>query len=427
MGPSPPPARIPRLRHADAFMLTSADRLQRPGERARLSDVVAWIDGWAAPLAAEDVVLAHAAGRVLARSVEAPHDLPPFDRAAADGFALRADETVGASAYNPLPFRLGPASAGVAPGVAVAVASGDPLPADADAVVRLEHAMPEPPGAIAVIAPAFVGNAVERQGSHAVRGSALLPSGLQLDASDVGLLAAAGLERVPVVGMPRVWCMLLTGRTTEAGRTPAAGEIHDANGPMLAALVERDGAVLAGRHRVGRDRNALGEALRHAIEAQEAHIVLVVGGTGPGADDHAAAALAEAGALAVHGVAVRPGETAGAGRAAGVPVFLLPGAPADCLWAYELIAGRAVRLMAGRSPELPYAEETLRMARKIVSEVGTLEVHPVRRTVGGEAEPRPSFGEAGPAAAAQADGFVLVPEASEGHPQGAAVRVYIRR
>jgi molybdopterin molybdotransferase len=408
-------------------MLTSADRLQRPSERARLNDVVAWIDGWAAPVAAEDVLLAHAVGRVLARSVEAPLDLPPFDRAAADGFALRADETVGASAYNPLPFRLGPVSAGVAPGVAVAVASGDPLPADADAVIRLEHAMPEPPGAVAVIAPVFAGSSVERQGSHAVRGSALQASGRRLDASNVGLLAAAGLARVPVVGMPRVRCVLLAGRAIEAGRAPAAGEIYDANGPLLAALVGRDGGVVAGRRRVGRDGKALGEALRHALEAPEADIVLVVGGTGPGADDHAAAALAQAGALAVHGVAVRPGETAGAGRAAGVPVFLLPGAPADCLWAYELIAGRAIRLMAGRSPGLPYAVATLRLARKIVSEVGTAEVCPVRRTAGGETEPMPSFGEAGLAAAAQADGFVLVPEASEGHPQGAAVTVYLRR
>ncbi|MFZ1104116.1 MAG: molybdopterin-binding protein [Hyphomicrobiaceae bacterium] len=408
-------------------MLTPADRLQRPSERARLNDVVAWIDGWAAPVAAEDVLLAHAVGRVLARSVEAPLDLPPFDRAAADGFALRADETVGASAYNPLPFRLGPASAGVAPGVAVAVASGDPLPAGADAVIRLEHAMPEPPGAMAAIAPVFAGSSVERKGSHAVRGSVLLASGRRLDASNVGLLAAAGLARVSVMGMPRVRCVLLAGRAIEAGRAPAAGEIYDANGPMLAALVGRDGGVVAGRHRVERDEKALGEALRHALEAPEADIVLVAGGTGPGADDHAAAALAQAGALAVHGVAVRPGETAGAGRAAGMPVFLLPGVPVDCLWAYELIAGRAIRLMAGRSPELPYAVETLRLARKIVSEVGTVEVCPVRRTGGAEAEPMPSFGEAGLAAAAHADGFVLVPEASEGHPQGAAVIVYLRR
>jgi molybdopterin molybdotransferase len=408
-------------------MLTSADRLQRPSERARLNDVVAWIDGWARPVAAEDVGLAHAAGRVLARSVAAPLDLPPFDRAAADGFALRADETVGAGAYNPLPFRLGPASAGVAAGVAVAVASGDPLPAGADAVVRLEHAMPEPPDAVAAIAAVFAGSSVERQGSHAVRRSVLLASGRRLDAGHVGLLAAAGLERVPVVGRPRVRCVLLAGRAVEAGQAPAAGEIYDANGPMLAALIERDGGVVAGRHRVGRDAKAPGEALRHALEAPEADAVLVAGGTGPGAADHAAAVLADAGALAVHGVAVRPGETAGAGRAAGVPVFLLPGTPADCLWAYELIAGRAVRLMAGRSPELPYAAETLRLARKVVSEVGTLEVVPVRRTGGGEAEPLPSFGEAGLAAAAQADGFVLVPEASEGHPQGAAVTVYLGR
>jgi molybdopterin molybdotransferase len=412
-------------------MLTSADRVQRPSERARLNDVVAWIDGWAATAAAEDVALDHALGRVLARSVEAPLDLPPFDRAAADGFAVRADETVGASAYNPLPFRLGPASAGVAPGVAVAVASGDRLPAGADAVVRPEHAMPEPPGAIAVIAPVFPGSAVETQGSHAACGDVLVASGRRLDACDIGLLAAAGVECISAVARPRVRCALLSGRTIEAGRTPAAGEVYDANEPLLAALIERDGGAVVGARRVGRTKAALREALCAALETPGvepgADIVLVAGGTGPGADDHAAAALAEAGALAVHGVALRPGETAGAGRAAGVPVFLLPGSPADCLWAYELIAGRAIRRMAGRSPELPYAVETLRVARKIVSEVGTVEVCPVRRTGSGEAEPMPSFAEAGLAAAAHADGFVLVPEASEGYPQGAAVTVYLRR
>jgi molybdopterin molybdotransferase len=408
-------------------MLTSADHPKLPSGRARLNDVRAWIDGWAAPVAGEAIALANAAGRVLAGSVEAPLDLPPFDRAAADGFALRADETVGASAYNPLSFKLGPASGGVAPGRAVAVAAGDPLPAGADAVVRLEHAMPEPAGAVAVIAPVFAGSAVERQGSHAARGSALLAAGRRLDAGDVGLLAAAGLERAMVVGKPRVRCLLLAGRAIEAGRVPAAGEIYDADGPLLAALIERDGGVVASRHGAGRDEQRLRKALRHALEAPGTDIVLVVGGTGAGYDDHAAAALAEAGALAVHGVAVRPGATVGAGGAAGLPVFLLPGPPADCLWAYELLAGRAIRLMAGRGGELPYAAETLRLARKIVSEVGTMEVCPVRRTAGGEAEPMPSFAEAGLAAAAHADGFILVPEASEGYPQGAAVIVYLRR
>jgi molybdopterin molybdotransferase len=409
-------------------MLTAADRLHRLSERARLNDVVAWIDGWAAPAAAEDVALAKAVGRVLARSPLAPLELPPLDRAAADGFALRADETVGASAYNPLSFRLAPASAGVAPGGAVAVASGDPLPAGADAIVRLEHAIPEPPGAVAVISPVFAGSAVERQGGRAARGSALLvPSARRLDAMDIGWLASAGLAHVSVVGRPRVRCLLAAGRAVEAGRAPAADETHDADGPLLAALVERDGGEMVDWRRTERTREALRAALEAPGGAPAVDIVLVAGGTGSGPDDHAAAALGEAGALAMHGVALRPGETAGAGRAAGVPVFLLPGSPAHCLWAYELLAGRAIRLMAGLSPELPYAVEMVRLARKIVSDVGTVDVCPVRLMGGGEAEPLPSFDEAGLAAAAQADGFVLVPEASEGYPQGASVTVYLRR
>jgi molybdopterin molybdotransferase len=384
---------------------------------------VAWIDGWAAAVAPEDVPLAHAAGRVLARGVEAALDLPPFDRAAADGFALRADETVGASAYNPLPFRLGPGSVDVAVGGAAAVESGDPLPAGADAVVRLEHAMPDTPGAVAVIAPVFAGSEVERQGSYAARGSALLPAGRRLDASAIGLLASAGLERISVVGRPRVRCVLAAGRLVDAARAPAPGEVYDANGPLLAALVERDGGAIVEQRRVERSR----AALREALASPGADIVLVAGGSGRGSGDHAAAALAEAGEVAVHGVALRPGETAGAGRLAGVPVFLLPGSPAACLWAYELLAGRAVRLMAGHSPELPYLAEVLRTARKIVSEIGTAEICPVQRTGGGEVEPLPSFAEAGLAAAAHADGFVLVPEASEGYPHGALVTVYLRR
>jgi molybdopterin molybdotransferase len=127
----------------------------------------------------------------------------------------------------------------------------------------------------------------------------------------------------------------------------------------------------------------------------------------------------------VHGVALRPGETAGTGRVNGVPVFLLPGPPAACLWAYEIIAGRALRLLAGLSPELPFPSVTLSAARKIVSEIGMVEVCPVRCTRDGAVEPVVSFAEAGLSAAAQAHGFVLVPEASEGYPRGAPVTVHL--
>jgi len=383
--------------------------------RARVGDVAAWIDAWAAPVAAEDVPLAEAAGRVLAAAVQAEADLPQLDRAAADGFALVADETMGAGAYNPLPFRLVPASAGVQPGHAVAVESGDPLPAGADAVVRLEHAAPDVPGIMAIIAPVAAGNEVERAGSHAARGGVLVAGGRRLGPGEIGLLGAADVARVSVVGRPRVRCLLA------ADRQPRA--THDANGPMLAALVERDGGVMVGRRHVKRSR----AVLRDALGSPEADIVLVAGGTGPGAGDTAAAALADTGELAIHGVALRPGETAGAGRAAagGVPVFLLPGTPPACLWAYELLAGRAIRRLAGRSPTLPFATREMRLGRKIVSEIGMTEVCPVRCNADGQVEPLAPFTETGLVAAAEGDGFVIVPEASEGYPQGAPVTVHL--
>ena len=389
--------------------------------RARVSDVAAWVDAWAAPVAAEDLALSKAAGRVLAADVTAAMDVPPFDRAAADGFALLAGETVGAGAYNPLPFRLVPASAVVQVGEAVAVACGDRLPAGTDAVVRLEHATADAPGTVAIIAPVVAENEVERAGSQSTRGGVLAGAGRRLGPGEIGLLASAGVEQVAVVGRPRVRCLQVAGRVIETGGALAPGTVYDASGPMLAALIERDGGVVVERRRV--ERSAA--ALRDALGFPEADIVLVAGGTGPGAGDVSAAALAETGELAIHGVALRPGETAGAGRVAGVPVFLLPGAPAACLWAYELLAGQAVRRLAGHSAELPFAARQVRLARKIVSEVGTTDICPVRCTQDGEVEPLAPFAEAGLVAAAHGDGFVIVPEASEGYPQGAPVTVHL--
>jgi molybdopterin molybdotransferase len=408
-------------------MVSADDRsaLRGPSRRARMEDVGAWIDAWAAPLAPEEATLADAAGRVLARDVQAPVDLPPFDRVATDGYALQADETVGAGVYSPLTLRLAPESAGAGARHAVAVQSGEPLPAGADAVARPEQTMPDAPGTVAVIATLCVGNEVERQASHAARGSVLVPAGRQLEPAEIGLAASAGIACVSVVARPRVRCLVAADRATEAGHALPPGAIHDANGPMLAALVARDGGVVVERRLMTGGAEGAGAALRDALVAPGADVVLVAGGTGAGANDRAAAALAEAGELAVHGVALRPGESAGAGRAAGIPVFLLPGTPPACLWAYELIAGRAIRRLAGRAPELPFPVRTMRTARKIVSEIGMVDVCPVRCTGEGEVEPVAPFAEAGLVSAAQADGFVLVPEASEGYRQGATVPVHL--
>jgi molybdopterin molybdotransferase len=191
---------------------------------------------------------------------------------------------------------------------------------------------------------------------------------------------------------------------------------------MIRAAVERDGGVIGECVAVERDQTAMAAALVRP----GANIVLVLGGTGPGVDDHSGAALAEAGELAIHGVALRPGETTGLGHtASGVRVVLLPGAPAACLWSYELFAGRAIRRLGGRGAELPCRSREMITARKIVSALGITEICPVRCGGGDSVEPVPSFAETGLMDAVGANGFVIVPQGSEGYPQGAQVSVYL--
>src|ERR1700731_3753106 len=180
------------------------------------------------------------------------------------------------------------------------------------------------------------------KGAIATTGATLVPAGTRLAARHIGLLTSAGLSEVPVVRRPRVRVLVAK---------PKAGIWEDSNGPMTRAAIERDGGVVGECVVVERDLMAI----RGALVEAGVDIVLVIGGTGPGIDDPSAAALAEAGELAVHGVALRPGETAGLGRTvSGVPVVLLPGAPAACLWSYELFAGRAIRRLGGGGPGVPY-------------------------------------------------------------------------
>jgi molybdopterin molybdotransferase len=367
-----------------------------------LEAAIAWVNATAGSLDSEDILLPTAWGRVLTEPVHAPGPVPGNDRAALDGFAIQASASVGASSYNPI--RL--------PSISVAV--GDVLPAGTDAVVPLQLADPDGQAWIEVVEAVAAGDNVEQQGAIATIGATLMHAGTRLAVRHIGLLTVAGLSRVSVVRRPRV--RILITKPTKAGAW------EDSNGLMIRVAVERDGGVIGECIAVERDRITI----RAALVETEADIALVIGGTGPGGDDHSAAALADAGELAIHGVGLSPGETAALGRTVGgVPVILLPGAPSSCLWAYELFAGRAIRRLAGRAGELPYPPRQMITARKIVSSLGMTEICPVQCGSGDTVEPRPSFAETGLMAAVSADGFVIVPEGSEGYPQGARVTVYL--
>jgi molybdopterin molybdotransferase len=387
-------------------------RLQGFRDRASFEEAVAWVDQLPLRPAFEEVTIEQAPGRVLQAPWTAPSDVPAAACAIIDGYAVRALETVGAGNYNPLPFGIQESDIPLRPACAALLAAGGVLPQGADAVLPFDAVQRN--GSVAEVCRAVApGAGIERAGQQLRAGAECLGN-RPLRPEDVALLAAFNVRSLQVVRRP---CVALIVAGPKPGVYSEAG---DANGPMLRALIARDHG-LAGTVALefgGQD------AIAGAIKNSYADLLLVAGRTGAGQDDDARLALAAAGQVAIHGIALRPGGSAGMGTAGPTPVFLLPGEPLACRFAYELLAGRLVRKLAGYDPRLPYVVREFEAGRKIVSTVGVVEVCQVR-LIEGKVEPLGSPESGGLASAVRADGFVLVPAAVEGYPAGGRVPVHL--
>jgi molybdopterin molybdotransferase len=395
-------------------------------DRAEVDAVTALIDARTHPLPKEEVDLHGAAGRVLAADVTAGAAVPAFDRAAMDGYALRGGETFGAGPYNPLDFEVvglalpgRPFAGRVEPGQAVRIMTGAPVPDGADAVLPAEDAE-EAGGRVRVSDAVPPGRHVGRRGEDIDIGAVVLRVGRLLRPQDVAVLASLGAAPVTVVRRPRVAVVVTGDELLPAGSKPEGYRIVDSNSVMLEALVRRDGGLPAVLPLVPDTR----EAVRAALAGADADVLLVSGGSSVGQEDHAPRVLAELGELPIHGVALRPASPAGVGFLKDRPAFLLPGNPVSCLCAYDLFAGRAVRRLGGRTPEMPYRTATLPLARKIASAVGRVDYVRVR-VADGRVEPLATSGASVLSSTTRADGFVLVPRDSEGHAPGDPVTVHL--
>lgn len=394
--------------------------------RALVETAWEWIDQHTRPLEAEPVPFAAAHGRVLAEDVTAALDVPSFDRSAMDGYALRGAETVGAGDYNPLGFEIvgealpgRPFAGDVQPGTAVRIMTGAPLPRGADAVLPAEYAQ-ELAGRVEATATVSPGRHVGRRGEDIAAGTVVLTAGRRLRPQDVGLLASIGATEIRTVRRPRVRLLVTGNELVPPGQPRGTYQIYDANSSLLCGLVARDGGERESHHHLGDDR----EAIRAALTAPGADVILVSGGSSVGAEDHAPSLLAAAGELAIHGIAMRPSSPAGMGRIGPSLVFLLPGNPVSCLCAYDFFAGRALRRLGGRSSEWPYATRELAVRRKIVSAVGRVDYCRVR-IVGSEIEPLALSGASILSSTVRADGFVIIPAEREGYAPGTMVTVFL--
>ena len=400
-------------------------RMRGFARRTSVAAAIEWLDPQVSPLAAEKVELAEAAGRVLPADIYSDVDVPGFDRAMMDGFALDAGSVEGAGPYNRLVLKVvgesypgRPFAAGVQPGEAVRIMTGAPMPVGTNAVLPAELAEShgERVWASGDVSP---GKNIGRRGEDVPCGGLLLGAGRRLRPQDLGVLSSVGVGCLTVVRRPQVNIALTGDELLPAGTRPSDFNIADANGPMLAALVARDGGDIVQQRVVPDVRDQIAEALLHPAD-----IVLVSGGSSVGQEDHVPLLVAELGELAVHGVAIRPSSPCGMGRINKSLVFLLPGNPVSCLCAYDFFAGRAIRALGGRDKGWPHQQGRGKLARKISSVIGRVDYARVM-LVDGEIEPLAISGASILTSTTKADGFVIVPEGSEGYPAGAEVNVYL--
>ncbi len=396
--------------------------------RTSVEDAQALIDRRVSPLPPETIPLDDAFGRVLSVDVTAAVAVPPFDRAAMDGYAIRGEESFGADAYNPAPFRLiGRSRPGrpfldtVGPGEAVEIATGAPMPIGADAVLKVESSRVDGP-AILAFESNPPGRNVGRVGEDVTLGTNVFAPGRMLRPQDLGVLSALGYARVSVIARPCVAILITGDELLAPGSSPSGGRIPDMNSVMLSALVRRDGGIPRVVGPVPDDRETIRSAIADASRLD--HLVLVSGGSSTGPEDHAPSLLAELGELAIHGVALRPASPTGIGFIGSVPVILLPGNPVSCLCGYDFFAGRAVRRLGGRSAEWPYRPVSLPLGEKISSALGRVDY--ARVVVrDGQVFPLATSGASILSSATRADGFVVVPASKEGYPRGDAVRAWL--
>jgi molybdopterin molybdotransferase len=391
----------------------------------------------------ESVALAQARGRVLAQPIVADHDQPPFPRSTRDGFACRAEE---ASRHQPLlvagASRAGDPPAGpLHPGAAWEIMTGAPVPAEADAVMMIEHvetAGDHKSGTVRLLPPRTIatGENVVEQGAQALAGQELLAPGVVLEAGQIALGASCGYAEVNVFARPRVAILATGDELVPVEAEPAPGQIRNSNGPMLAAMVEATGGAPWLLPAAADSAEVLDAAIAWA---RTADLVLITGGVSAGKFDLVEPALAHAGAtFHFTGVKIQPGKPTVFGEFPadslvqnknGTKLFGLPGNPVSSAVTFLLFAAPVLAALSGRRDHGPRFA-LARLDAAVRHKPGLARFLPAACTFGaGNELPEVSLipwqGSGDLAALARSNCFLVVPENADRIESGAAVRILL--
>jgi molybdopterin molybdotransferase len=330
-------------------------------------------------LGEETIALEDALARVCSRDIVSPEDLPPFPRSTVDGFAVKAEDTFGATETMPSYLNVSqeifmgerPAFS-LSKGTVARIPTGGILPAGADAAVMHEHVQPVDAAMIEVLVPVVPGENVIHAGEDVKRGEIVVRAGRRLRPQDIGVCAGLGLTGIAVCGRPMVSILSTGDEIVPAREIPEAGQVRDINSYVLSGMITNAGCVPV-KKGIFRDDY---EEIRSAIEAsmKDSAAILVSGGTSVGTKDMVARIITDIGkpGLLFHGVSLKPGKPMMAGVVDGVPVFGLPGHPAAVGICFDIFVGPVLERLSGLGEPLRDRRRTVRarLSRNVSSPQG---------------------------------------------------------
>jgi len=372
----------------------------------------------------ELIALQHANGRVLAQDVFSTADVPPFSRAAMDGYAVRAEDTTGASRTTPRALRrVETIYTGQVPqkhvntGECAEIATGAPMPEGADAVVMVEETDIDERGTVSVFAPAVARQNIGRQGADIQKGQHVLQPGTLLNASRLGAIAALGLTGIEVYQKPSVAILSTGNEIVDPGQPLAPGQIYDINRVTISAVVSDHGGLPI-PYRTAAD--TIEDLSRAVDECLERDVMVFSGGSSVGERDLILDVVASRGEMLFHGIAVKPGKPTAFGRIEGKLFFGMPGYPTSCLSNAFILLAPALRRLA-RLPQQIVRSLTLPLGARIVSAPGRHQFYSVRVENG---LAMPAFKASGDITSmSQADGYIEIAAEVEIVESGTLVEV----
>ncbi|MEM3541534.1 MAG: molybdopterin molybdotransferase MoeA [Candidatus Methanomethylicia archaeon] len=382
----------------------------------------------------EEVRILEALNRICYENVTSPMDIPPFDRAAMDGYAVKAEDTINASIKNPILLEvtncIEPGNIKdleVKSGCAIEISTGSPIPKNADAVIPYEDTK-RIGKYIEVYSPVHPGKNISFKGEDIKKGDIILEKGTIIRPWDIAVLASTNISKVKVLRKPKIGILSIGSEIIEPGSRWEEGKIFNSTGVMLRAFVMEDLGEPIDLGIVEDEEDKICERIMNSID--KCDIIITTGGTAIGKTDKTINAIKRIGGEVIfHGVSMRPGKPTAMAILNGKPIVMLSGFPVAALTGYQNFVRKIIEQIC-EIKFLPQPKIKAKIARRIASQLGSrehLRVKVVKRGDEYIAIPLRLTGSGLLSSITQATGIIVIPEELEGLEEGEEVEVTLIR